>query len=96
MTAFFVATVTVHNAERFSEYAAKAGETFAPFGGSLVLRGKNEGTLSGNANHQAVGIVQFPDLDALHAWYASPDYQALIPLRDVAADMNITTYSMPT
>ena len=26
-------------------------------------------------------IVEFPDLDAARAWYASPAYQAILPLR---------------
>ena len=35
--------------------------------------------------HDALPI--FPDGAALRAWYNSPDYQALVPLRDEAADM---------
>jgi len=34
-------------------------------------------------------------MEALKAWYRSPDYQALIPLRDAAADMTLVTYEEP-
>ena len=32
----------------------------------------------------------------LKAWYASDAYQAIIPLREEAADMTITTYDAPS
>jgi len=51
MTAFFVATATVKDPQKFQEYAQKAGETLAPHQGELVLRGKNDGVLAGHAEH---------------------------------------------
>jgi len=95
MTAFFVATVKVKDPQKFQEYSQKAGETFMPHGGELVLRGKQTGVLAGDADHQAVGIVKFPDQGALTAWFNSDAYQAIVPLRDEAADMTIVTYSVP-
>jgi len=53
-------------------------------------------TLAGNAEHQAVGIVRFPDQAALKAWYDSEGYRALIPLRDEAAEMTLVAYSEPS
>lgn len=96
MTAFFVATVTIKDPQKFQEYAQKAGETMAPHGGEAVLRGKIDTVLVGQADHQAVGIVKFPNQDALSAWYNSDAYQKIVPLRDEAADMTIATYSIPT
>ena len=95
MAAFFVATVKVKNPEKFQEYAKKAMETFTMHGGELVLRGQADTVLAGSADHQAVGIVKFPDKDALSAWYKSDAYQAIIPLRDEAADMTIVAYTVP-
>lgn len=96
MTAFFVANVTVKDPEKFKEYSVKAGATFPLFGGELVLRGFQKEVLTGTVDHQAVGIVKFPDEAAINKWYASEEYQALIPLRDEASDMSITIYSMPS
>jgi uncharacterized protein (DUF1330 family) len=79
----------------FQEYAQMAAATFAPYGGEAVLRGKVDRALVGRAGHQAVGIVKFPDAGALSAWFSSPQYQALVPLRDEAADITIITYAIP-
>ena len=95
MTAFFIATVKIKDPEKFQEYAQKAGASMAPHGGEAVLRGKMDDVLVGQADHQAVGIVRFPSQDALSAWFHSDAYQAIVPLRDEAADMTIATYSMP-
>lgn len=95
MRAFFVATVTVRHPEKFQEYALRAAATFAPYGAEAVLRGKVDGALVGGVGHQTVGIVRFPDAEALSDWFNSPEYQALVPLRDEAADMTIIAYSIP-
>lgn len=95
MSAFFVATVKMTNPEQFKEYSEKAGLTFAQFGGKLLTRGKAETALAGTCAHHAVGIVSFPDMAALTRWYESPEYQALIPLRDGAAEMDLVAYSVP-
>jgi len=95
MTAFFIVTTTVKDQEAYQTYAQSVGPTLAPFGGKAVLRGKADGALAGQLNHQSVGIIEFPDIDAVKAWYASDAYQALIPLRTRAADMTIITYVVP-
>ncbi|MEM7172012.1 MAG: DUF1330 domain-containing protein [Pseudomonadota bacterium] len=96
MGAFFIVTVTVKDPEKFQEYAAKAGPTFAAFGGKLITKGKAEKTLAGHSDHKTAAVIGFPDIEALHSWYQSDAYQALIPLRDAAADMTMTSYSEPS
>lgn len=95
MTVFFVATATLKDPQKFQEYAQKAGETLAPHHGELVLRGKKQDVLAGQADHQTVGIIKFPNQDALKAWFNSDAYQAIMPLRNEAADMTIVSYDVP-
>lgn len=96
MQAFFIATVKIKNPEKFQEYASKAAATFAPYGGEIALRGKAEEALAGSLGHNNVGVVRFPDMDALLRWFKSKEYQAIIPLRKKAADMTIVAYSVPS
>ena len=95
MTTFFIANVSVKNPEKFQEYAQKSGATFAAYGGAPLARGKVAGNLVGSSEHQAAAVIKFPDLDSLNNWFNSPEYQALVPLRDQAADMIITNYQIP-
>lgn len=95
MAAFFVATSRIKDPQKFADYGTRAGATLGLFKGELVIRGKAGDTLAGSSNHQAVGVVRFPNMEALEAWYRSPDYRALIPLRDEAAEMTLVTYVEP-
>lgn len=92
MSAFFIATGTVKNGELMQQYAAAAGATLQPFNARLVIRGKFAGTLHGELSHDMVGIIEFPDMQTMNVWYQSPEYQAIIPLRDRAADMVFSRY----
>lgn len=97
MTAFFVAVVSVKDPAKMQDYSKQAAETFKPFGGEMVMRGKaGEVLTGGSASHQAIGIASFPSMQNLEDWYASEAYQAIIPLREEAADMTITSYDVPS
>jgi len=95
MTAFFVATAKVKDPTKFGDYAQKAGASMKDFGGEIIVRGQMREVPVGGADHNGVGIVRFPDLKSLTDWYASPAYQAIIPLRDEAADITIVAYEAP-
>ncbi|GAB1621008.1 hypothetical protein AAOGI_10580 [Agarivorans albus] len=95
MTAFFVATSQVKDPEKFAQYGQQAAATLGEFGGELVIKGKFSGNLSGANEHDAVGVIKFPSMSNLQSWYDSPNYQALLPLREQAVFMNISTYAVP-
>ncbi|MEU1819873.1 DUF1330 domain-containing protein [Streptomyces roseifaciens] len=62
------------------EYIERIQATLDPFGGRFLVHGAEvhvvEGAWPGN-----LVLIAFPDLAQARAWYASPAYQALIPLR---------------
>lgn len=67
-------------------YGAKVGDTLAPFKGHFhfLVGGGNVEPLDGDA---PVGIVviAFDSLDEAHAWYNSPAYAAIRPIRQRAS-----------
>ncbi|SDZ39996.1 Uncharacterized conserved protein, DUF1330 family [Jannaschia faecimaris] len=96
MTAFFVSRIKVNDPTKMQEYAAATGPTIAAHGGKLVLRGASSATLIGDeAKQHMTSVVQFPDLDALNAWFNSPDYQQHARLRDEAGEMQFVSYQAP-
>jgi uncharacterized protein (DUF1330 family) len=48
--------------------------------------------LSGEHQHDDAVVIRFPDPGAVAGWYGSAAYQALIPLREQAAEMVLITY----
>jgi uncharacterized protein (DUF1330 family) len=61
-------------------YLERIQATLDPFGGRFIAHGPEvevrEGEWAGT-----VVIIAFPDLDAVRAWYDSPAYQEILPLR---------------
>lgn len=54
--------------------------TLEPYGGRFVLHGGQKQDLEGHFAGDLI-VIAFPDQDAARGWYASPAYQALLPLR---------------
>jgi uncharacterized protein (DUF1330 family) len=61
-------------------YLERIQATMDPFGGRFLVHGGavevKEGSWPGT-----IVIVEFPGLDEARAWYESPAYQAILPLR---------------
>ena len=89
MSAFLSVTIRVKDQAKLKEYISQVPATIAAHGGEKVSRGKVAKTLSGDVNYQLAAVFRFPTTEAIDNWYASSEYQALVSLREEAADMNI-------
>lgn len=69
-------------------YLAAIDATLAPFQGRFVIHGSSKDILEGNWPGDLV-IIAFPDRQTAHAWYASPAYQAILPLRTRNSEADI-------
>lgn len=92
MTAYVVGHITVKDPQRWQEYRGMVPATLAAWGGELVLRGRRVAVLTGEHVHEDAVVIRFPDVNAITGWYSSAAYQALIPLREQAADMVLICY----
>ena len=86
MSAYLTVAITLKDLEKFREYGTKARPLILSHGGEPVVVGRIAKMLSGQAAHQMEVVLRFPDVAAIEAWYNSPEYQALVPLRDEGAD----------
>ncbi|MEM7467935.1 MAG: DUF1330 domain-containing protein [Pseudomonadota bacterium] len=85
MSGYIVVHATPKDADKMQEYGAAAGETVAKHGGEFVCRGPAT-VLAGNSEHKVLVVLKFPSKQAAEDWYASAEYQALIPTRLEAMD----------
>lgn len=92
MAAYLVGHITVKDNGLWQEYMAGVKESLAPFDSKVVFRGQLDKVLAGHHEHNLVVVIEFPDNSTLDTWFNSEKYQSLIPLRDKAADLVITTY----
>ena len=61
-------------------YLQAIDRTLAPYGGQFLVHGSPAEALEGSFSGDVV-IITFPDRTQAGAWYASPAYQEILPLR---------------
>jgi len=81
MPAYVIADVEVLDREAIKEYQKRVPETLAPFGGRFLVRGGACETLEGDWQPQRVVVIEFPDAASAKAWYNSPAYREVLPIR---------------
>lgn len=63
-----------------AEYLERIDGTLATYGGRFLVHGPRVEVFEGEWPGTIV-IIEFPDAATARAWYESPEYQAIIPLR---------------
>ena len=91
--AYVVGQMTVKNADKWAQYRGQVLATLLPFGGELVFRGQQVQSFSGSNPHPDIVVIRFPSVGHAQGWHGSAAYQALIPLRQEAADVVLLTYA---
>ncbi len=94
MAAYLVGHITVKDDGLWQRYVSGVQESIAPFKAKVVFRGRLDKVLAGQHAHDLVVVIEFADQATLDNWFNSEQYQSLIPLRDKAANVTITTYKV--
>src|SRR5688572_17366554 len=89
MTAYAIAHLRNPNInDDVLEYIERIQETMVPFGARFLVHNRKVEVVEGEWPGTVV-IVEFPDVERARAWYASPAYQAILPLRTLHIDGDI-------
>ena len=89
MKAYWIAHVTVTDAEAYKGYQALAPAAFARFGGQFLARGGEAQVMEGPELARHV-VIEFPSLQAARDCYNSAEYTAARAARDGAATVHLT------
>lgn len=90
--AYVIGHITVRDADKWAAYRAAVPATLAPWQAELVLRGELLDVLNGAHRHSDTVVIRFPDVASARGWYHSAAYQALIPLRSEAAELDLLIF----
>src|SRR4051794_9150509 len=89
MPAYVIVNVRVRDADLYRDYAARTPAAIARFGGRFLVRGGAVDVREGSWSPDRVVVLEFPDGDAARAWYESDEYQALLAIRQRAAEAEL-------
>ncbi|WP_369936957.1 DUF1330 domain-containing protein [Xanthomonas tesorieronis] len=79
--AYYVAEFEATDVEGIKPYSARVAGTFKPYGGRFIVRGAVPGVKEGFGAQGRLVVIKFDSLAQAQAWYDSPAYQAIIPIR---------------
>jgi uncharacterized protein (DUF1330 family) len=85
MPAYLIADTHITDHATYDEYERQVLPVIERFGGRFLVRGGQMRVLEGTWEPARLVVIEFPDLAAIEAWYASPEYAPLLALRGPAA-----------
>ena len=87
MAAYFIyARKEITDEEKSREYSRQAVPQIRQLGGEVLAARGAVHVLEGEWQPQSVTILKFDDIDALKAWYESPEYA---PLKQMRLESNV-------
>jgi uncharacterized protein (DUF1330 family) len=92
MSAYVVGQINIIDPLKWKQYRDQVPGTLVPWNAELVFRGVKASNLALQNQYTDIVVIRFPTLDAAQGWFTSEAYQALIPLREAAAQVLLTSY----
>ena len=89
MAAYVISEVDVRDIEGMQTYRSMAAPTIAQYGGRYLVRGGEATLAEGGPEPKTIIVVEFPSMERLREWYASPEYAQALKVRETALDRRL-------
>ena len=83
--AYIINEITVTDPTAYAEYVRRAPDVVAAFGGRYIVRAGAVTPMIGEPPTARIVVVEFPSHQAAADFLASPEYQAILPIRQAAS-----------
>lgn len=81
MSVYVVAQGRIEDRAKLDQYIGKALPTIQKHGGRVVAFDESPEVVEGEVAHPRTVVLEFESREAFRAWYDSPEYQEILPLR---------------
>lgn len=88
MPSYFVAQLNVADPEGYARYLEGTAAVLAQFSGRVLAVDENASVLEGDWPFGRTVLIEFPSMEHLRAWHASPEYAEIVAHRHAAATGN--------
>lgn len=79
--AYLVGQIRVTNPQAYAVYSEQVPKIIEAYGGKYLVRGGAVSVLEGQSQDGRHVVIEFPNREAVQAWYNSDAYQAILPHR---------------
>ena len=89
MAAYFIVQSTITDEAHYQKYRDVVIPLMARFGGKIIVRGAKVEAMEGHHDGRRMVIFEFPSMDAIRAFWNSPEYVPVKKIRDGAATLDV-------
>jgi len=85
MSVYMIIESKIKNIDKYNQYINQVSPIVEKYGGRYHVRGENIRSF-GTWKPERIIIIEFPSEDNIQKWLASPEYNAIVHLREEGAD----------
>jgi uncharacterized protein (DUF1330 family) len=89
MAAYVISEVEIRDERSANEYRTRAAASIEQYGGRYLVRGASLDVVEGEGTSRRLVIVEFPSMERLREWYASPAYAEALKFRASALERRL-------
>lgn len=87
--AYVINQISITDPDTYMTYARAALATILAHGGEILVRGGSPESLAGPGDVDRVVLIRFANRAQARAWRASPEYAAILPLREASSTSTV-------
>jgi uncharacterized protein (DUF1330 family) len=89
MPAYVISELEVRDPATIEAYRTVAAKSIAQYGGRYLVRNGAASVAEGGPPPKSFVVVEFPSMEKLREWYASPEYAEALKVRRTALDRRL-------
>lgn len=89
MSVYIIAQLNIHDRALYAGYVSGFVDILARYEGKLLSVDEAPEVIEGEWECVRTVLLEFPSGERAHAWYDSPEYQAIAAYRRAAASANL-------
>jgi uncharacterized protein (DUF1330 family) len=89
MSAYVISELEVRDPVAIETYRSIAAKSIGQYGGRYLVRGGAASVAEGGPPVKNIVVVEFPSIERLREWYASPEYAEALKVRRTALERRL-------
>ena len=85
MPVYLIIDITITDPDVYGEFVARVPAVVEQYGGRYLARSGEVSTMVGDWRPERIVLIEFESIEQVQEFFASPEYQALVPLREQSA-----------